>query len=152
MDKPNTGTLGFAFEPVEHGSAVKISFVDQIVVARQNVIQLIERICSGDFIAAKVLGACAKRRLYLLVAQKSLREFGCIGEIHVAKALQRKMRDLWIVAHEFAKILDELSAELRDLYVDRGTELLPDAAVCMTRRCKLICWVTFDHQNRSVKP
>ena len=52
----NTAFTGRAFPPVKQGVAVKITLVDQVVVAHQDVVEIIKRVIRFDFLSGHVLG------------------------------------------------------------------------------------------------
>ena len=109
---------GHAAHPVEHGAAVEITFVPGVVIAGQDVVELVEGVAFGDLVAGHVPGSGPEPRLYLLGFLQGCGEGGGVGEVKIAKALQCQRWNIRVTAHEGAEIADEFGAELGNADVD----------------------------------
>ena len=143
--------FGAAFPPIEQGVAVKIALIHQIVVARDNIVELVERIGGGNFVAGHMAGASPASGLHRLCIAQGCGECRRIGQIKIAETVQPRLRHAGVIAHIAGEILDEIRAELRNLHIDRGAELLADAGIGQRCGGLRVSRVAFHHQHRPVE-
>ena len=74
-----------------------------------------------------------------------------IGEIQIAKGVDRQLWYCRITAHIVAEILDEVSGELGNANIQLGRELLAHARICLGGRGLRITGIPLDNQHPAIE-
>ena len=107
--------LGHALAPIKNRAAVKIAFVDGVMIACGNVAHMIKRIFGLNFRGCHMPRASAHLCLQRLTVPQAFGPSGAIGQIHIAKRLDMDFRNTRVVIKIALKIVDKLRAKLADL-------------------------------------
>ena len=102
--------------PVKYRGTVKIPLVMGIMAAQNNVIEMVKRIGSGNFVSRQNCCAGTKTGLQLLVATQLIGKCLGFGQIHIAKTVQRNIR-CGRVVHMMLKTPHHIHGKLRNFNV-----------------------------------
>ena len=121
--------LGHALAPIKNRAAVKIAFIGCVMIASGNIIHIIKRIFGLYFSSSHMPCTGPQLRLHHLALTQVFGIRGSIGQIHVAKRLDRDVRNPWVVVKIALKIIDKFCTKLTDLDIGRIRKLLADAGI-----------------------
>ena len=140
-----------AAEPVEHGAAVEIAFVDGVVRACDDAVEGVEGPFGGDLVGCHDPGGRAKAVLHGGVRPQRFGEGGGVGEVEIAEGVEVELFGGLGILHEGAEVADEVDAELADADIHLGSELLADAGIGVRGGGELVGRVAFDDEDAAAE-
>ena len=147
----NAAPAGLTSPPVKDSRTVPIAFINQIDRGQPDIIKVIERIPHRNLVRRQQLGGGTGSQLDFLVGTQHIGKFIMIGEIQIAKGVDRQRRHCRITIHIVAEILDEISGELGNANVQLGRELLAHAGICVGGRGLRIAGIPLDNQHPAIE-
>ena len=101
-------------KPIEHGAAIEVPLVDQVVTSADDAVDVVERVRGLDLFGRHDRGARPQRCLHCLVGAQGFGKSLVACQVHVAEVVHIDSRNLGVVAHVVLEVAHEVSGKLGD--------------------------------------